>query len=38
MANLESYTKGVPSDQNAARILDAVRNDRFKVEVKKPSP
>jgi hypothetical protein len=36
--NLESYTKGVPSDQNAGRILDAVRNDRFKVEVKKPSP
>jgi hypothetical protein len=36
--NLETYTKGVPSDQNAARILDAVLNDRFKVEEKKRSP
>jgi tetratricopeptide (TPR) repeat protein len=36
--NLESYTIGVPSDQNAARILDAMRNDRFKVEQKKTSP
>ena len=36
--NLESYTKAVPSDQYAARILDAVRNDRFNVEEKKLSP
>ena len=36
--NLESYTKGVPSDRDAARMLDAVRNDRFKVEEKKRSP
>jgi tetratricopeptide (TPR) repeat protein len=36
--NLESYTKGAPSDQNATRILDAVLNDRFNVEEKKRSP
>jgi len=38
MENLESYTKSVPSDQMAARILDTVRNDRFNIEEKKASP
>jgi hypothetical protein len=33
--NLENYTKRVPSDQNAARILDAVR---LKFEERKTSP
>jgi tetratricopeptide (TPR) repeat protein len=36
--NLENYTKRVPSDQNAARILDAVRNDKVKFEERKTSP
>jgi hypothetical protein len=36
--NLESYTKRVPSDQNAARMLDAVRNDKVKFEERKTSP
>jgi hypothetical protein len=31
-ANLESYAKRVPKDQNAARMLDAIRNE--KVEIK----
>jgi tetratricopeptide (TPR) repeat protein len=35
--NLENYTKRVPSDQNAARILDAVRNDKVKFEERKTS-
>jgi hypothetical protein len=30
--NLENYTKRVPGDQNAARILDAVRHDNVKFE------
>jgi predicted Zn-dependent protease len=34
--NLESYTKRVPSDQNAARVLDAVRNDRVEFKEGKP--
>jgi hypothetical protein len=35
---LESYTKRVPSDQNAAALLDAVRNDRVEFKEGKPSP
>jgi predicted Zn-dependent protease len=38
MENLESYTKRVPSDQNAARMLDAVRNDRVDSKEKTTSP
>jgi len=30
--NLESYTKRMPGDQNAAAILDAVRNDKFNIK------
>jgi hypothetical protein len=30
--NLENYTKRVPGDQNAARILDAVRHDNVKFD------
>jgi tetratricopeptide (TPR) repeat protein len=36
--NFESYIKRVPTDQNAARILDAVRNDKVKVEERKTIP
>jgi tetratricopeptide (TPR) repeat protein len=36
--NLEEYTKRVPSDQIAARILDAARNDKVKIEERKTSP
>ena len=35
--NLESYTKRVPGDENAARILDAVRNDKVEIKVLKPN-
>jgi hypothetical protein len=35
--NLENYTKRVPGDQNAAQILDAVRNDKVNFEQRKPS-
>ncbi len=36
--NLEAYNKRVPGDQKAAQILDAVRNDKVKFEVRKTSP
>jgi tetratricopeptide (TPR) repeat protein len=36
--NLESYTKRVPSDENAARMLDAVRNGKVEVKTSKPTP
>jgi hypothetical protein len=36
--NLESYTKRVPNDQDAARLLDAVRNDKVEVKTLKPTP
>jgi hypothetical protein len=36
--NLESYTKRVPNDQDAARLLDAVRNDKVEVKALKPTP
>ena len=36
LENLESYTKRVPSDQNAARVLDAVRNHRVEFKEGKP--
>jgi hypothetical protein len=38
IANLDSYTKRVPSDQNAVRILDAVCNDKVKFEERKINP
>jgi hypothetical protein len=36
--NLESYTKRVPNDKNAARMLDAVRNDKLEMKVLNPPP
>lgn len=36
--NLENYMKRVPSDQKAARVLDAVRNDQVKFEERKINP
>ncbi len=36
--NLKSYTARVPNDQNAARALDAVLNDKVEVKQLKPSP
>ena len=36
--NLESYVKRVPSDANAARMLDAIRNDKVETKVMKPTP
>jgi tetratricopeptide (TPR) repeat protein len=38
LENLESYTKRVPSDQSAARMLEAVRNDKVKFEERKSGP
>ncbi|MGO9037936.1 MAG: hypothetical protein ACLPV2_12735 [Steroidobacteraceae bacterium] len=35
--NLKSYTTRVPSDQNIARALDAVLNDKVEVKQLKPS-
>jgi Tfp pilus assembly protein PilF len=35
--NLENYVKRVPSDGNAVRMLDAVRNDRVETKVLKPT-
>ncbi len=32
MENLASYAKRVPKDQNAARMLDAIRNDRVGIK------
>lgn len=34
--NLESYTKRVPNDGNAARMLDAVRNGKVEVKTLQP--
>jgi tetratricopeptide (TPR) repeat protein len=36
--NLESYTKRVPGDLNAARVLDAIRHDKVKMEDRKSIP
>ncbi|MGB6309029.1 MAG: hypothetical protein WBF89_14685 [Steroidobacteraceae bacterium] len=36
--NLEHYTKRVPSDENAARMLDAIRNGKVETKVVKPTP
>jgi Tfp pilus assembly protein PilF len=36
--NLENYVKRVPSDANAARMLDAIRNDKVETKVMKPTP
>jgi hypothetical protein len=36
--NLEIYIKRVPSDANAARMLDAIRNDKVETKVLKPTP
>jgi len=36
--NLEDYTKRVPTDANAARMLDAIRNDKVETKVLKPTP
>ena len=36
--NLENYVKRVPSDANAARMLDAIRNDKVETKVLKPTP
>jgi tetratricopeptide (TPR) repeat protein len=38
MENLENYIKRVPSDANAARMLDAIRNDKVETRVMKPTP
>jgi hypothetical protein len=38
LENLETYTKRVPSDQNAARVLDAVRNDKVDFKEKMANP
>lgn len=38
LENLENYTQRVPTDQNAARMLDAVRNDKVEVKTLKPTP
>jgi tetratricopeptide (TPR) repeat protein len=38
LENLESYTKRVPSDLTAARVLDAIRNDKVKFKEAKPTP
>jgi hypothetical protein len=36
--NLEDYTKRVPTDANAARMLDAIRNNKVETKVLKPTP
>jgi tetratricopeptide (TPR) repeat protein len=36
--NLENYIKRAPSDANAARMLDAIRNDKVETKVLKPTP
>ena len=36
--NLQNYVKRVPSDANAARMLDAIRNDKVETKVLKPTP
>lgn len=36
--NLENYIKRVPSDATAARMLDAIRNDKVETKVLKPTP
>jgi hypothetical protein len=36
--NLENYVRRVPSDVNAARMLDAIRNDKVETKVLKPTP
>jgi tetratricopeptide (TPR) repeat protein len=36
--NLESYVKRVPNDENAARMLDAIRNGKVEVKALKPTP
>jgi tetratricopeptide (TPR) repeat protein len=38
IASFENYTKRVPSDQGAAKILDAVRNDKLTFVERKISP
>ena len=36
--NLESYIKRMPNDENAARVLDAIRNGKVEVKTLKPAP
>ena len=36
--NLEDYTKRFPTDANAARMLDAIRNDKVETKVMRPTP
>jgi tetratricopeptide (TPR) repeat protein len=36
--NLESYIKRAPNDENAVRMLDAIRNGKVEVKTLKPTP